>query len=206
MRFAAIPGVFSANRSKLRQHFCEKTFSWQDLQKLEAGLFAGAHLYVIHPKAKGQRLQFEKRGDKIIHLICVKKRTKQNKQRTSRDMGTSRENYCIKLMYFSLLSDCVHTASTFIQFFHFYPIVSTFVSNCVHFYLRLYLIVTELTKIEVTQKAFFFCSLTIHRGNEMWNVNINANVSVRLPRRRTYRLEMASDTIVQYLAAVEAAA
>ena len=64
---------------------------------------------------------------------------------------------------------------------------------------------TELTKIEVIQKAFFCRSLTIHKGNEMWNVNINANVSVRwVPR--TYRLEMAEDTIVQYLCAVEAAA
>ena len=40
----------------------------------------------------------------------------------------------------------------------------------------------------------------------MWNVNINANVSVRLLPLRTYRLEMEEDTIVQYLCAVEAAA
>ena len=55
-------------------------------------------------------------------------------------------------------------------------------------------------------KSFFRRSVTIHRGNEMWNVNINANVSVRLLPLRTYRLEMAEDTIVQYLCAVEAAA
>ena len=47
---------------------------------------------------------------------------------------------------------------------------------------------TELTKIEVTQKAFFCRSSTIDKGNEMWNVNINANVSVRSVLG-TYRLE-----------------
>ena len=46
----------------------------------------------------------------------------------------------------------------------------------------------ELTKIEVTQKAFFCRSSTIDKGNEMWNVNINANVSVRSVLG-TYRLE-----------------
>ena len=56
-------------------------------------------------------------------------------------------------------------------------------------------------------KPFFRRSLKIHSlGNEMWNVNINANVSVRLLPLRTYRLEMVEDTIVQYLCAVEAAA
>ena len=32
------------------------------------------------------------------------------------------------------------------------------------------------------QKALFCHLSTIDRGNEMWNVNINANVSVRLGR------------------------
>ena len=69
------------------------------------------------------------------------------------------------------------------------------------------LILTELTQIEVIQSVFFRRSLTIHSlGNEMWNVNINANVSVRLLPLRTYRLEIVEDTIVQYLCAVEAAA
>ena len=63
----------------------------------------------------------------------------------------------------------------------------------------------EPTKTEVKQKTFFCRSLTIQKGNEMWNVNINANVSVSLVPG-TYRLEMAEDTIVQYLCAVEAAA
>ena len=38
------------------------------------------------------------------------------------------------------------------------------------------------------QKALFCHLSTIDRGNEMWNVNINANVSVRLVLG-TYRLE-----------------